>query len=985
MNCQEARQLIDRYLDSPEQRGSGEWKKLEAHLASCAACAADLRQLEKTRELLADLPEITPTEMEKETMLSVIQATPFETSASRITERLAGKWRVASAFVAVAACLVFAFILGESKYNQFRNFMPRKSQVAATVRCELPQEYAGGTSLQYSAASTDCTNGYARRGDTIASAEQSTDSTRAMWGLVRSGDVKAKDFICPSSGDQIDSDATTSLNTLSDRRQAAAREMNPVATVEDLTGEGRRDLAFGLPLEAIVTENCCGLSSPSNERFGKTAMSRGRGGTSGSNESYNDYVTTGEEPSAGASFNTVATGYSYNANAFGRTDKTISAGIVDYGYANPAKAVGDGDDVLSVQSVNRGVEVVAANDSNSEEISNNIEKITELDSGETGAEALEDSFVLMRERPTEVLWRRTSLVPNDRYGGFAASGRKAEKLESSESTRTRTIESPALKIIKTGNIALEVDSYKAALEQANRVVEQFGATIADGSTREESGGALSGRVVIRVLPERFEELFNALKQIGRVQSENAKAADVTAEYVDTSARIKSLQITETRLRELIKNKSFVDGMKALLEVEREMNRVRTEIEQLQGNLRVMSDRIAHSTIALDMREPKRIVPSADLAVGIWDLEETVKEMDTLLEAVDGQLASGNISKSDNGALTGNYLLKVKLSQFGKTIESISQLGRVDKKVVKDWQAKDAGRDWANRVICNISLVLQESVGQLPSGSINIEVPDVRPAIESLTDLLGKHRGSIAENNISKREDGSEIANLNLQVPAGDFSEVVKNLNELGRITAKTISGDAGEIRGGAANTLCGLTLLISEPFRQLPAGYIVILAEDYKKSLDALTGIIKKNELDVLGTSSNQSSDGTWKGQFRLGIKAAEIDAVIKQLLEIGPVTSQQLQGVGLGNLSRADTSAVAALNLVIAQKQAITPGPERTGGSVRQWLNDGLSALYTSIGLITYGLVVIAPWLILTIVVTWLLAKLLRRGKNRKTAAKKA
>ena len=919
MNCQEARQLIDRYLDSPERKGTSEWNRLEAHLASCAACAADFRQLEKTRELLADLPEITPTEKEKEMMLSVIQAAPIENSTSRITERLAGKWRVAGAFTAVAACLVIAFILGESKYNQFRNFVPRQPQVAA-----VEEEIAGGYSAGYEFDNSNLL------GDSQL-AEVSRGTPQTQW---------------------MDADRGINAKSSSVTRRSNSSKGVRGTIVENLTSESRGDLSFGLPLADS------GVEGDLN-------------------------ITTGEQFTAGGRYavDNSDTGYDL---FFGRAGTTITERLDSNDYV----AKGYADDVSFDKSAAKGVKIVVAGDDLSSESPINKQKIAEVDYSDYAANDINDSFVFRGDeanRGFAVLGDWVSPAGKEKYGYFAAGEKKVERFESSASTTTRTVESPALKIIKTGNIVLEVDSYKAAFEQAMRVVDQFGATIADGSTREESGGALSGRVVIRVLPERFEELFNALKQIGRVQSENAKAADVTAEYVDTSARIKSLQITETRLRELIKNKSFVDGMKALLEVEREMNRVRTEIEQLQGNLRVMSDRIAYSTITLDINEPKRIVPSADLAVGIWDLEDTVKEMDTLLEAVDGQLASGNISKSDNGTLKGNYLLKVKLSQFGKTIESISELGRVDKKVVKDWQAKDAGRDWANRVICNISLVLQESVGQLPSGSINIEVPDVRPAIESLTDLLGKHRGSIAENNISKREDGSEVALVRLQIPAGDFSEVVKNLDQLGRITGKTISGDAGEIRGGAANTLCGLYLKASEPFRQLPAGHIVILAEDYKKSLEALGGIIKKNELDVLGTSSNQSSDGTWKGQFRLGIKAADIDAIIKQLLEIGPVTSQQLQGVGLGNLSRVDTNAVAALDLVIAQKQAITPGPERTGGSVRQWLHDGLSALYTSVGLITYGLVVIAPWLILTIIITWLLAKLLRRRKNRKTADTKA
>jgi len=117
-----------------------------------------------------------------------------------------------------------------------------------------------------------------------------------------------------------------------------------------------------------------------------------------------------------------------------------------------------------------------------------------------------------------------------------------------------------LKIIKTGELTIQVPGYGDAVSRVEQIVAEKGGFVADAATREEAGGALVGHIVIRVSPERFEETFNALKAVGRVESENVKAADVTAEFVDTEARMKSLQITEERLRELIANKSFVDNI-----------------------------------------------------------------------------------------------------------------------------------------------------------------------------------------------------------------------------------------------------------------------------------------------------------------------------------------------------------------------------------------------------------------------------------------
>ncbi|UCE61959.1 MAG: DUF4349 domain-containing protein, partial [Phycisphaerales bacterium] len=81
------------------------------------------------------------------------------------------------------------------------------------------------------------------------------------------------------------------------------------------------------------------------------------------------------------------------------------------------------------------------------------------------------------------------------------------------------------------------ESYTDAVHEVETIVAQHGAFIADTTTREKHGGALSGQLVIRVGPADFEQLFAALKRIGRVEAENVKAADVTAEYVDIEARI----------------------------------------------------------------------------------------------------------------------------------------------------------------------------------------------------------------------------------------------------------------------------------------------------------------------------------------------------------------------------------------------------------------------------------------------------------------
>jgi hypothetical protein len=139
--------------------------------------------------------------------------------------------------------------------------------------------------------------------------------------------------------------------------------------------------------------------------------------------------------------------------------------------------------------------------------------------------------------------------------------------------------------------------------------------------------------------------------------------------------------------------------------------------------------------------------------------------------------------------------------------------------------------------------------------------------------------------------------------------------------------------------------------------------------------------VQVLASASSQRPDGTWVGQFRLGIKSADMEAVVSTLERLGRVTGRQLNGLGLGDLSRIAPDTVGSVALTLAEPSAINPSPDQAGGTLRGRLRAALEALYDSLGLIVYGLIVLAPWLIVIVLIAWLIARV-RRARNPVVAA---
>ncbi len=539
---------------------------------------------------------------------------------------------------------------------------------------------------------------------------------------------------------------------------------------------------------------------------------------------------------------------------------------------------------------------------------------------------------------------------------------------------------PQAKIIKTGNVTVEVDSYEQAMDRAKAIADQHGAFVADVSTREQTGGALAGHIVIRVSPERFEKLFDALKTLGRVETENVKAADVTAEYVDLEARIKGLEITEKRLAELIANKSFVDKVSSLLEVEREMNRVRSQIEQLTGQLRVMADRVALSTITLTLREPDRTVPSGSLSVEVPTVAEAAKSLGATLADLGGRLISGETSKRDDGTLLGEYQLQISVSRFDELLAAIEAFGRVEQRQVNDLQFDIASAAWATDAKCNLALTLFERSRQLPSGSLRFEVDQLPSALTTLTTRATEHQGSIVSNQTTRQSDGSSVAQLQIRVPCGEFTTLVDAIAPVGRATGKEISGEAGPIVGGAASSVCTLSVAMGERARQVPKGYMTVEVAKFDTARDQLSALVAEKGAQVLTSNSKQRNDSSWEGVFRLGIKTSEMETVVRCLESLGRVTSREIAGLGLGDLSQADPNAIGAIALTLAEKPTISPAPERAGGSIRKHLRDALAGVYSSLGLIAYGLIVIAPWLALVFIPAWLITRVRRRRQAAAT-----
>ncbi|OGZ95287.1 MAG: hypothetical protein A2676_06200 [Candidatus Sungbacteria bacterium RIFCSPHIGHO2_01_FULL_51_22] len=155
------------------------------------------------------------------------------------------------------------------------------------------------------------------------------------------------------------------------------------------------------------------------------------------------------------------------------------------------------------------------------------------------------------------------------------------------------------KVVKSGNLSLLVTDVESSASAVQNLAVRLGGFTSDARVWEVSAGMKSGSVTIRVPAARFGEATDEIKKIAaKVENESQTADDVTENFVDLEARLGSLQAQEVEYLKILKR---AENVQDILTVTQYLSSVRSQIEQLQGQLQYLSGQVDMSTISVSFR------------------------------------------------------------------------------------------------------------------------------------------------------------------------------------------------------------------------------------------------------------------------------------------------------------------------------------------------------------------------------------------------
>ena len=156
------------------------------------------------------------------------------------------------------------------------------------------------------------------------------------------------------------------------------------------------------------------------------------------------------------------------------------------------------------------------------------------------------------------------------------------------------------KIQKNANLNIEVKDIEKSLGKAKQIISTFNGEIISTSSGGMDFGQPYANIRLRVPSEKLNDAVEALKKISsKILSENIYTNDVTEEFIDVEAKLNIMKSTEKRFNDLLNEAKNVEEV---IQVEKELMRIRGEIDSLEGRLGYLSQTTDTSEINLSINE-----------------------------------------------------------------------------------------------------------------------------------------------------------------------------------------------------------------------------------------------------------------------------------------------------------------------------------------------------------------------------------------------
>jgi len=410
------------------------------------------------------------------------------------------------------------------------------------------------------------------------------------------------------------------------------------------------------------------------------------------------------------------------------------------------------------------------------------------------------------------------------------------------------------KLIRNAQLELQVTSFQTAVERLTSLATEEHGFVATQNSSKLPNGKLQGTIVVKVAPENLDRFLQKARALGELKNQTVGTEDVTKNYFDTDARLRNAKRMEERLLEMLqKNTGKVSD---LLQVEKELGRVREEIEKMQGELKYYDALIQYATVTIslaekDLNEPAAFLlrETANLSLYSTDVEKTFAEVKGTLQNARVQIVQSTLDRSNDGQVTARMSLLLEPEGSEAIIAQIKALGRVQNFNVQTERVAQNGSGLSDsarveREKVQLNLVISRT-GEEPAvqqTSLRILTTSVAEKAAQLKADVGKANGELRSSTFSRDPNGQEVANITLRVPMKNYSALVESFNRLGNVKDLSVQrNDQPGTNANPENAPAEISLQIYSPGRIVSdeAGFGAIIRRTLGQGVAALAWSVR--------------------------------------------------------------------------------------------------------------------------------------------------
>src|SRR5216117_3563285 len=249
---------------------------------------------------------------------------------------------------------------------------------------------------------------------------------------------------------------------------------------------------------------------------------------------------------------------------------------------------------------------------------------------------------------------------------------------------------------------------------------------------------------------------------------------------------------EQRLIDMLKTKT--GKVADLLQVKKELGRVREEIEKMQGDLKYWDSQVQFATVTVSLAEKDMEEPAAfllkergQLSLYAPDVEKIYNEAKALASP-KVQITNAQLNRDYSGRVSATMSMLIAPEESDAAIGRVKGFGRVENFQMQTQRIAQGGsgisenaKTKRDKVELNISVSREEQEQAFQQTTLRIRTASVDERGKELRVLAEKQNGRIRSSTFNRDPDGREVADVWLRVPMKNYFSLMQSLNSLGKV------------------------------------------------------------------------------------------------------------------------------------------------------------------------------------------------------------